>query len=1297
MKRTEHTTKTPFAATGFFATLCASLNIQGSGAPRGPARAMIAYASIALLCLALGAAPAFAGKQHVPGVPSSFGPEGEGTVNGELFEPGGVAVNEVALGELGDVYVIDRDIGNYSIAYFSSAGVERGRFEAPPEGFGESTAIAVDNSTDPLDSSAGDVYVADSGRKVIDKFSATGVYIGQLTETTGGSPFGLLPGLAVDASGDLWVYEEGAGLGVVDEFTDTGGFVKAFKTEQQALDGIAVDSSGNVYVTGFLEGVGLHVLKFDGATGTKLAQFGERAERLAIDPSTENLLVGIDGAIALYAPNPGSSSTPIETFPSPPFHELRGMAVNGQDTVYAADRIEGGNQIKVFDYVLFPDVAVEAASSVAQVTATLNGTVNPDEAEAASPGEAALTGCRFEYGTEAGSLTNSAECSPAAAAITGEQHVSAHLSGLQGGTVYHYRLSASNERGTEHSQELELLTAGPGIAAESVSDVASTSATLEAEINPNEAPTKYYFQYSTTDTESCVSSPSSCTAVPVQPGEAIGSGEQAVHVSQQVQGLLEDTVYHYRVVAVGEPRPERFKTLEGPDQTFTTQGSGGTLVLPDGRQWELVSPASKLGTQATTEGLIQPSEDGSAIAYPMSGPFVATAPGNVQISQALSRRGPDGWSTEDIATPHTGPAFINASGQEYQLFSSDLSHGLVEPLGETPLSPEATEKTPYVRDDATGVYTPLVDPEDVPAGTEFGGPPDATADHRGPKFMAASPDLKHVVLVSFVALTTTPANTDRLLFYEWTAGRLQLIDGSLPGGAEPSGPGPTIGGAGDTRGAVSDDGSRVFWSTFAGHLYMTDMTTGEVLQVDKAQGVAEPAEAAQARFQIASGDGAAVFFSDKLQLTPSSGGGLYRYDVQTGKLTLVTAAVNSGEEAGVQGLVLGASEDGSYVYLVATGVLTDTPNAEQQEAVAGAENLYVLHRQVHGSTEEWAPSFIAVLSASDKTEWEPFSVPSFDGGRQTVEVSRSGRYLAFMSDRSLTGYDNRDVSSGEPDEEVYRYDAAGAQLECASCDPTGARPAGWLEPQKSPLSDPQGAWRGHWVAATIPAAIYVVGFYDAIPITPYEKSYMLDSGRLFFDSHDSLVPQDVNGVGDVYEYEPGGTGSCAAETDGCVALLSSGAGADESALAGASASGNDVFLLTSDRLVSQDVGHDYDMYDARVCTTEAPCSSSAVTPPPCSTTDSCKGALTPQPGVFGAPASATFSGVGNIAPAPTTTVKSKAKPLTRAQRLAQVRTACRKKWKHAKKRRAACEKQAEKRYGPLHKAKNAGAERRAKS
>ena len=54
-----------------------------------------------------------------------------------------------------------------------------------------------------------------------------------------------------------------------------------------------------------------------------------------------------------------------------------------------------------------------------------------------------------------------------------------------------------------------------------------------------------------------------------------------------------------------------------------------------------------------------------------------------------------------------------------------------------------------------------------------------------------------------------------------------------------------------------------------------------------------------------------------------------------------------------------------------------------------------------------------------------------------------------MSDRSLTGYDNVDVNEegGQHlDEEVYLYDAVTPRLVCASCNPSGARPAASLTP-----------------------------------------------------------------------------------------------------------------------------------------------------------------------------------------------------------------------------------------------------------
>jgi DNA-binding beta-propeller fold protein YncE len=178
---------------------------------RRPTLAILASLCATAGVFLLGSAPALAARGHVFG--SEFGEVGAGP--GELSEPQGVAVNEAS----GDVYVVDE--GNHRVERFSAAGAYLGQFNGsgtyevegnvetdplmPPEPLSEPESIAVDNSTGSP--SFGDVYIADSTHNVIDKFSSTGEYIGQLAETSGGSGFGEIDGVAVDSNGELWVFQ----------------------------------------------------------------------------------------------------------------------------------------------------------------------------------------------------------------------------------------------------------------------------------------------------------------------------------------------------------------------------------------------------------------------------------------------------------------------------------------------------------------------------------------------------------------------------------------------------------------------------------------------------------------------------------------------------------------------------------------------------------------------------------------------------------------------------------------------------------------------------------------------------------------------------------------------------------------------------------------------------------------------------------------------------------------------------------------------------------------------------------
>ncbi len=131
------------------------------------------------------------------------------------------------------------------------------------------------------------------------------------------------------------------------------------------------------------------------------------------------------------------------------------------------------------------------------------------------------------------------------------------------------------------------------------------------------------------------------------------------------------------------------------------------------------------------------------------------------------------------------------------------------------------------------------------------------------------------------------------------------------------------------------------------------------------------------------------------------------------------------------------------------------------------------------------------------------------------------------------------------------------------------------------------------------------------------------------------MPQAQNGVLNVYEWERDGAGTCT-EANGCIYLLSSGSSSNASYLIDASASGNDVFLITTSQLVTADQNEYFDIYDARVDAKEE-------APPTQCTGTGCQG-VAASPPIFATPASATYNGVGNFPASATPAAKPKPKP-----------------------------------------------------
>jgi hypothetical protein len=1282
-------------------------------------RGIRAWLPTAAISLVLGGASASGAQAlEVHRFAGSFGTEGTGS--GQFKRPAGIAVNNVTE----DVYVVDK--GNNRVEKFDARGSTPLAELTPPGGFSKPTEIAVDNSTNPLDPSAGDVYVIDSGHGVIDKFDASGTFLtflngsntpGGMFSTGEGEPRSIVS-LTTGIDGAVWI---GLQSGTIYHFGDQANnellSIPSEPTTQfgSITNGLGVDSENDLYVNVG----GREFVKVTSLGETLAAPFSDdgSAQHVAVDSVGQKIYLdnGNDIEDFNFAGEPLESCLAGSTrcFGSGQLTNSAGVAVDtgsglAKGTVYATS--EASNSVSIFEAFSLPTVVVQDVSEQGPRSLTISGTVNPE----GQP----VTSCFVEYGTTT-TYGNSVPCTPASVgAGTTAVPVSAHLEGLTPQTGYHYRLVAGNAGGENASADQEVFT-GPKLGEGFATAVSTESATLHATINPNGGKTAYYVEYGPTTAYGSY-------APILPPGVELGAGGEDQSVEVHIQHLVSGINYHYRFVSL-----QAGETFEGGDREFRTQGESveGAEGLSDGRGWELVSPANKKGALIELfemGGDVQAASNGSGVTYLTEGPAVGKDPaGKVTYSQALSRRAPDGtWGSVDLTLPgrllENGESLANSDGYqpEYHLFSPNLDLAAVEPQsgGTPPLAAGVTERTLYLRDNIAEGFAPLVTPANSSAAkieeANYGN--DAASDWQM-HILAVTPDLSNVVFKTPMALTPEAIDEEHVgeagyvpnqvqsNIYEADAGGLKLVNilpgaaGKVAHGRAPKIPLVRLAGTNSVNGlgrggaqrAVSDDGRRVAWTwgepygpelpKYLG-LYVRDMVEKRTVRVG----------GADAFYQTMNASGTKIFFLEN--------GDLYVYNFESRVQMDLTEHHGLGESSGeVQESVSDVSEDGSYVYYVAHGVLA-------AGGVKGEDNLYLSYE----SGGEWKTVFVALLGAEDKPDWyaQNFTAPNL--ARVSSRVSSDGRYLAFMSDRPLTGYDNVDAISGQRDEEVFLYHAPGeaadeaGSLVCASCDPTGARPAGQFDSELNPplLVDRAGVWTGkenssgdphsdHWLAGSIPG-------WDALNSDPptYQPRYLEDSGRLFFDSPVALVPQDTNGLQDVYEYEPAGLGDCApgmasgtdvyvAEVaghavDGCVGLLSSGTSSAESAFYDASETGDDVFFATTGKLVGEDYDNGYDVYDAHVCSAAVPCRTVPVSPPPCTSGDSCKAASSPQPAIFGPAPTTTFSGTGNVRRSVTP------KALTVVEKRNRAFAACRKIRKKGK--RKACERSVRKRY-PLKSAK----------
>jgi hypothetical protein len=1224
-------------------------------------------------------ATAFAGT---PIFQSAFGPDG--TTATHFGAPGAIGIDETSH----DVYVADYSTGKVdkfdqvgAPTNFSALGNNEITGFSFPEGEGVNQ-IAVNQSTH-------DFYVLESHPQVPEGSPPS-------------TPFSKVKAYHAD--------------GTPAKFTAIAGEPTALTGFPEAT-GLAVDSSGDIYVADFPHAKGVEVFKPDG------------------EPLTSFKL-----------PNP------LKEFPC-------NIAVGSAGAVYVSLYPELSQGIDAFIPSQFPVTASttwsESAASPIDSNETLSLAVDP------------VTNQLF-----AGEVTGIAQYEDTGLQLS-EFGLFAHSEGIavDGSTGTVYATDLQDQRQVEIFAQTPPVP--PTIDSTYFTDATATEADLRAKVNPNGSRVHYRFQYVT---QAAFAATGFAGAAETGEGTLPAASTDQI-AAAHIGGLAPDTTYQFRLLAESEGGSQITAEPAPALTTFPTPPPG----LPDGRAYEMVSPPQKLGEVLPPEPVskgscpfeclpgtnlqlmpMQPSPDGDAVVF-TGQPFFAglSSPPN----EYLAGRTADGWTTQSISPLLS----YKGTGRGYLAFSADLRRAVLYQEGR----PGLPGLSPQAPSDAEGqafsnLYLRQADGTLVPLVSE--APPHRSASMPATKFQilygaanagaGGAESFKHVVFAADDALTAAVPGTappapdlgwkERCQFpsehcdlYEWVEGAGLRLVSVLPGNAgassapvlgsgvmlskTPTNEGPSV------QGAVSDDGRRVFWSDeTSGKLYvrvdgartlevptpetcketefkstpeerpcfLAASSSGEtvLLSNGRLDELNEAETAYEAGKDLTAGLGgfegilggardlSRIYFVDKAVMTKGTGDLSEGSKVITNLIAATGTAKLTANSPTVTGLTTTVGQfivgqpisgagipPGTTILNVSGSILTLSANAtasgssvaissagplpfavgqtiaapgippETTVVAAGAGTLEISaaatatkngaalsagvplaagEKNSEGATptlsglnlyawDQGTTTFIGTLLKGDN-ETSLSSVSAYGDWRtwesgRTAQVSPDGRYLAFMSEAPLTGYDNQARQGAQclgvtKCFEVFEYDAAAGTLTCASCNPSGELPLGEA---KLSLIRPDSA-----------------GF---APLPAPGNLAPQGHGRLFFESADVLSPHDSNGrVFDVYEWEPAGIGSCA-RAAGCVYLISSGHAANDSLFVNSTPSGDDAFFITRQKLLPQDQDDLLDLYDARVGggfeeSGTAPCAGEA-----------CKGPPSEQPPLPTA-GSASFAGPGNLKP-----------------------------------------------------------------
>jgi hypothetical protein len=578
--------------------------------------------------------------------------------------------------------------------------------------------------------------------------------------------------------------------------------------------------------------------------------------------------------------------------------------------------------------------------------------------------------------------------------------------------------------------------------------------------------------------------------------------------------------------------------------------------------------------------------DGNAFVYFSRGSFADTeGSGIIGITEYMTRRGPSGWETHSmLPTPstHTIQTGFFPGNTVVERFSDDFRKGL---LGAYDL-PKANDDIV----DGENMYLLNTENRDTETITH----PVPWEENSFGRKLEYEFKIFRAGFNSDLSLVSFTSNTPLLeeggpvgALYEWEPGGILRLASYLPEGQLAT-QGVSVPKEGFTSNeTISRDGSLVtFMAEKEGtsQLYVR-RNHSDTVWVSEPEG-SNKSNPENVKFEYLTLDSKHIIFSTTSPLVDGDTNGetdLYMYTdgpdpANESNLTLISSGegIYGEGSANPSEALLGASDDGSIVYYQ-----DNKWNIGQIWQYKEGQRKVVFFP--YGSDERRGLGV------------NPGSIRVSRDGKRLVMVTRASPYVPMGQGFGL----NAQKTNGKM--ELWVYDDPTETTICASCP---NYPAGTVE--KAPHGD------------TIIKPEVIKGINVQFGLQ-HRSRYLTEDGKLaFFSTTEALVPQDKNGIMDVYEYD--------IET-GRLHLVSSGQGEWGSWFVDASANGNDVFIGTREKLIGADKDTLADVYDARVQGgyPEPPA------PPTACVGDACRGPIPEEPNEL-SPATPRFAGPGNPAP-----------------------------------------------------------------